>query len=50
MLESAVAKVERGADLTISEAEQVIDLIVGGNAPQELVARLLIAQLEELRW
>jgi len=43
MLESAVAKAERGADLTISEAEQVIDFIVGGNAPQELVARLLIA-------
>lgn len=43
MLESAVAKAERGAHLTIEECERVIDIIVRGEAPQEQVARLLIA-------
>lgn len=43
MLESAVAKAERGANLTLDECERVIDVIVRGEAPQEQVARLLIA-------
>lgn len=43
MLENAVAKTERGVDLTAEECEQVVEAIICGQSSEEVVARFLIA-------
>jgi len=43
MLEAAVAKAERGANLTAEETEQAVELIIRGQASEDVVARFLIA-------
>jgi anthranilate phosphoribosyltransferase len=43
MFEDAIAKAERGANLTAEECEQVVETIIRGQSPEELVARFLIA-------
>ncbi len=43
MLEAAVAKAERGTNLTMEECESAVEAIIRGQAPEEVVARFLIA-------
>ncbi|MGQ9562502.1 MAG: anthranilate phosphoribosyltransferase [Thermogutta sp.] len=42
MLEDAVAKVERGANLTAAECEEAVETIIRGQSSEEVVARFLI--------
>lgn len=43
MLEQALAKLERGADLSLEESETAIEQIISGQVPEDLVSRFLIA-------